>query len=645
MHRVIRFLMIVLTVRASAGEVRAMKFDAKTPEEAIKWQAAARDKLFALMMGGPATGSRDLRDKRPDSVPLDPKVIQSIPQDGYTLEEITIQTLHDRRAHAWVAMPKSPKGKVPAVLALHGHNTSGEQIVKGEGLYWYGKALAEMGYAVIAPDIGSHDLQHADWTLMGERTWDAIRCIDYILGRPEVDPKGIAVCGLSLGGETTMYVAAMDERVKIADSAGWLTTIENTKNGHCPCWNFPGLEESFEFSDIFSLIAPRPLVCEIGEQEKAPGGFPVPFAKKAFEEIKRAYKVFGKEDAAVLDIHPGGHEFSGSKFWKPLRKEMGMPKPLCKSEDIWIRDPFILPVPEEESYYMYGTTGWGFSTYVSADLKEWEGPISVFAPDKDFWGNRDFWAAEVHKYKGKYYMFCTFGAERMLPRRSGASRATQILVADSPRGPFKPLTDRPITPYGWQCLDGTLFVDDTHKPPTVRGRPWIVFCREWEQTHDGEIWAMPLTDDLKDSAPTVRGRPGKLPTDRDRLTLLFKASEAPWVVPVPWNPGEEGAKNYITDGPFIYRMKDGKLLMLWSSFGKTGYVQAVAHSPSGKITGPWKQDPKLLYDKDGGHGMIFKTFDGRLMLSLHSPNSGGKERAHFFPIEEKGDSVVIHGGY
>ena len=238
----------------------------------------------------------------------------------------------------------------------------------------------------------------------------------------------------------------------------------------------------------------------------------------------------------------------------------------------------------------------------------------------DVWGNRDFWAAEVHKYKSKYYMFCTFGGHQ-------AMRRSEILVADSPRGPFKPLADGPITPYGWQCLDGTLFVDDTGKPPTVRGRLWIVFCREWEQTHDGEIWAMPLTDDLKDSL----GKP----------TLLFKASEAPWVVPVPWNPGEEGAKNYITDGPFIFRLKNKQLLMLWSSFGKNGYVQAVAHSESGKITGPWKQDPKLIYDKDGGHGMIFKTFEGKLMLTLHSPNGGGKERAHLFPIEEKGDSVVI----
>lgn len=296
-----------------------MPFEAKTPDEAVKWQASAREKLFALMMGG----------KRPEPVPLDPEILRRIeaPRGGYVLEEITIRTLSDRRAHAWVAMPRSPKGKVPAVLALHGHGGSGEQVVFGRGQYWYGAALAEMGYAVIAPDIGSHELQHADWSLMGERVWDALRCIDYILSRPEVDPSGIAVAGLSLGGETSMYVAALDERVKAVDSSGWLTTVANMRNGHCPCWEFPGLGETFDFSDIFACVAPRSLICEIGEQEAAPGGFPVTIARPAFEELRKAYQVFGAKDKAVLDVHPEGHVFVGREFWGPLRKAMGAPYP------------------------------------------------------------------------------------------------------------------------------------------------------------------------------------------------------------------------------------------------------------------------------------------------------------------------------
>jgi dienelactone hydrolase len=184
-----------------------------------------------------------------------------------------------------------------------------------------------MGYVVIAPDVGQHELQHTNWTLMGERVWDALRCLDYLETRPEVDRERLAVAGLSLGGETTMYVAALDERVKAACSSGWLTTVANMKNGHCPCFNFPGLEENFDFSDIFACVAPRPLVLELGEKERAPGGFPVSIGRGAFEEIRRAYRVFGADQKVQLTVHPGGHVFIGRDFWAPLREKLGMPWP------------------------------------------------------------------------------------------------------------------------------------------------------------------------------------------------------------------------------------------------------------------------------------------------------------------------------
>jgi hypothetical protein len=306
-----------LTTSAAAEAVRAMRFQAQTPAEARAWQEAARAKLFTLLMGG----------SPPARVPLDAKVLRTVevPASRCVLEEITLQTLPDRRAHAWLARPAQAKGKVGAVLALHGHGGSGEQIVNGTSLYWYGRALIESGYVVIAPDIGQHELQHTNWTLMGERTWDALRCLDFVVTLPEVDPARLAVAGLSLGGETTMYVAALDERLKLACSSGWLTTIANMKNGHCVCYNFPGLEENFEFSDIFACVAPRLLVCELGLQEKAPGGFPVPIGREAFEQLRAAYRVFNAESNLTLSIHSGPHVFSGKDFWPLLRRTLGAP--------------------------------------------------------------------------------------------------------------------------------------------------------------------------------------------------------------------------------------------------------------------------------------------------------------------------------
>jgi hypothetical protein len=307
---------LVLASASKAVEPpRAMPFQAQTPAEARAWQEEARAKLFALLMGG----------RQPDRVPLDAKIVRRIemPADECVLEELTLQTLPDRRAHVWLARPTQPNGRVGAVLALHGHGGTGEQIVRGSGLYWYGHALIERGYVVISPDIGQHELQHPNWTLMGERIWDALCCLDHVVTLPEVDPDRLGVAGLSLGGETTMYVAAMDGRLKAACSSGWLTTVANMKNGHCTCFNFPGLEENFEFSDVFACVAPRPLVCELGEQEKAPGGFPVPIGRQAFERLRAAYRVFNAESNLTFTVHPGPHVFNGRDFWPKLGAALG----------------------------------------------------------------------------------------------------------------------------------------------------------------------------------------------------------------------------------------------------------------------------------------------------------------------------------
>ena len=93
-----------------------------------------------------------------------------------------------------------------------------------------------------------------------------------------------------------------------------------------------------------------------------------------------------------------------------------------------------------------------------------------------------------------------------------------------------------------------------------------------------------------------------------------------------------GAPMWVTDGPFLHRRADGALAMLWSSFGEKGYVQALATSDNGELSGTWTPSPAPLFDEDGGHGMLFRAFDGRLLLALHSPNETPRERPVFLPI-------------
>jgi beta-xylosidase len=158
-----------------------------------------------------------------------------------------------------------------------------------------------------------------------------------------------------------------------------------------------------------------------------------------------------------------------------------------KLSEIHIRDPFILA--ENDTYYLYGTRGadtwgkgYGFDVYVSRDLETFSDPIEVFTPPHDFWSDKNFWAPEVHKYHGKYYMLASFIGDTR-------NRGTQILVADSPLGPFVPHSDGPVTPAEWNCLDGTLHVD-------ADGTPYMIYCKEWFQPQEaivGEIHAIRLT--------------------------------------------------------------------------------------------------------------------------------------------------------
>ena len=275
---------------------------------------------------------------------------------------------------------------------------------------------------------------------------------------------------------------------------------------------------------------------------------------------------------------------------------------MLKREDIRIRDPFILTDLDTGCYYMYGTTDLEvgtlhaeprFSVYKSYDLENFEGPKVIFDGKKNnFWANRDFWAAEVHKHRGKYYLFGSCKAE-------GRCRATEIFVSDTPDGEYIPVSDKPATPASWECLDGTFFVDG--------GVPYMVFSHEWVQIGDGEIHATELSEDLT--------RPVGEPF------LLFKASDNPSVSEL-----EAGSGNYVTDGPFLYRDGD-KVKMIWSSFYEGRYLVLSAESDS--IKDKWHHGGSQ-FDFDGGHAMVFETLDGKRKISLHAPNIPGEERAVFY---------------
>ncbi len=280
-----------------------------------------------------------------------------------------------------------------------------------------------------------------------------------------------------------------------------------------------------------------------------------------------------------------------------------------KRSEINIRDPFILT--HNGKYYMYGTRAentWdkvpiytqGFDVYVSDDLENWSEPKPVFEYYDGFWGQTQFWAPEVHKYNEKFYMLASFTAD-------GYHRGTAIFVCETPDGVFKEHSAGAVTPKDWECLDGTLYVEND--------TPYIVFCHEWTQVKNGAVCALELSKDLKCAV----GEP----------FTLWLAGDASWADDI------RGNGSYVTDGPFLLKKENGELLCIWSSFSNSEYVEAISRSNNGSIKGKWSIDNKLLYEKNGGHGMIFKDLVGNYCFTYHYPNDTPNERPFYTQINVK----------
>jgi hypothetical protein len=337
----------------------------------------------------------------------------------------------------------------------------------------------------------------------------------------------------------------------------------------------------------------------------------------------------GLDDASTVDL--GRRRLLRGIVATPALTRVARAAPRTLSQ-IRMRDPFILADRRSARYYAYVQTGnrlgdnaalRGVEAYTSADLRHWTGPETVLDLERDAWARQRVWAPEVHEHQGRYYLFVTLTAEGVIGRTEGLPpmqrRGTQILVADSPLGPFRAFHNRPHTPPEWLSLDGTLWVED--------GVPYMVFCHEWVQIRDGSVELMPLVPDLSDAAGPPR--------------TLFHATDASWVRTFLHGGGRY--RGYVTDGPFLHRTQGGALMMMWSSFGAEGYTVGLAISDSGRAGGPWKQNPDPLFRANGGHSMLFRTFEGRLLLMLHQPNTSPHERGRLFELDDSGNTLRLLG--
>ena len=298
---------------------------------AARWQRRARKRLIERLGGFPATRA-----------PLNAEVLESRDFGGYTREKLVFDTRTNLSTIGYLLLPKAGQRPLPAVVCVSGHGRGLPDILgldddgnpRAERNVGYAKEYAlqcvEHGYATLAieqlafgtrrddaarragPQVESCRPAACAALLLGQsmaawRAWDAMRAIDYLATRPEVDSSRVATLGASGGGTTSLLTAAVDERVKAAVVSAYFNTFRDSivSISHCPDNYVPGLLQDMEMYDLSGLVAPRALFVESGRNDRI---FPIAGSQTAAAKAREIYAAFGVPDRFGYEVHEGGHE-------------------------------------------------------------------------------------------------------------------------------------------------------------------------------------------------------------------------------------------------------------------------------------------------------------------------------------------------
>ena len=316
--------------------------------DAAAWQSSLRDRL-ALCIGG-------LDAAR---IPLEPQRTNRVQLDGYTREAIVLHSRPGLQLFGYCLIPDSIAGKTgaSAVVCLPGHGRGVDSIVgiaedgSQRGLNEPAEyqqdfalqcvrngslvfALEQMSFGhrrdglarAAGPDASSCVRDSMAAQMLGEsmtgwRVWDAMRAIDFLQEQPEVDPGRIAVMGISGGGLTALFTAALDKRVKLAVVSGYFNTWRDSvlAINHCVDNFMPGLIHVCEMPDLAGLIAPRCLFAESGKHDSI---FPLPAFQHACACAEQIYAAFGASQNFGAEVFDAAHEFYGAGAFQFLRKHL-----------------------------------------------------------------------------------------------------------------------------------------------------------------------------------------------------------------------------------------------------------------------------------------------------------------------------------
>lgn len=271
--------------------------DVRTLEDWTRQRAVSRRQLQS-MLG---------LDPWPERSPLQARIAGTIERPAYRIEKLVFESLPDLWVTANFYLPRGGSGPRPGIVYLNGHwpSLDGAKTGYQDRYLWYpanGFALLvldPLGFGEI-PGVhaGMNRLNRWDWlsrgyTPAGVEVWNAMRAMDWLESRPEIDASRIGATGISGGGVMTQYWAALDERVAVAaPSCSTYTLGTQVALGlvpqQCDCTFYPNVF-GMDFPEVLALIAPRPLMILGGRKDPIfpPAGF-----RAAFRRVRRIYGLF-----------------------------------------------------------------------------------------------------------------------------------------------------------------------------------------------------------------------------------------------------------------------------------------------------------------------------------------------------------------
>ncbi len=319
----------------------SMTWDGK--QDPKEWQAEAKKKLSELL------GLHEI-EKNASELKFEIEYDRYAEDLGGREIRFIFETEKNVTVPCHLVIPNGAKGKLPVLITLQGHSrgmhislgrpkyAGDEASINGGDRDFVRRAVKEGCCAISLEQrcFGERSSQKEGGmdcrmpamraillgrTIIGERVWDIMRCIDIIekYFSDIADPDKVICLGNSGGGTATTYASALDERIKISVPSCAVATYAASIGGlfHCECNYVPYIAKYFDMGDLCAMVAPRPMIVVNGQEDNI---FPIESAKECVAVGKRVYAAMGAPDALVHVIGAEGHRFYADDAWPHIHK-------------------------------------------------------------------------------------------------------------------------------------------------------------------------------------------------------------------------------------------------------------------------------------------------------------------------------------